>query len=75
MFVTVGVLEYDNEGILHLTAKGKKLQTSEYGLTEDQLKEELQEENEERNRLGKPPVSFEEWNKKHQKRIKPLKQE
>ena len=72
MFLDNGILEYDSEGFLVLTAKGKALQTTEDGLTKEQLAEELQEENENRNKLGKPPLSLEEWKKKRQKRIKPL---
>ncbi|MBT0159920.1 hypothetical protein G4O51_08040 [Candidatus Bathyarchaeota archaeon A05DMB-2] len=42
-------------------------------LTEEQLKEELAEENEQRNKLGKPRVSLEEWKEKRSKRLKPIK--
>lgn len=71
MLLDVGILEYDSEGFLHLTARGKKLQTTENGLTEEDLTDELKEENENRNKLGKPPVSLEEWKKKRLKRFKP----
>jgi hypothetical protein len=42
-------------------------------LTEEQLREELDEENEQRNKLGKPRVSLEEWKEKRSKRLKPIK--
>jgi hypothetical protein len=42
-------------------------------LTEEQLREELDEENEQRNKLGKPRVSLEEWKEKRSKRWKPIK--
>lgn len=70
MFLDNGILEYNEEGLVVLTARGKALQTTEDGLTKQELAEELQEENEQRNKLGKPPVSFEEWKEKRQKRIK-----
>lgn len=72
MFIDAGILEYNHDNMLILSAKGKSLQTTEDSLTDDQLKEELQEENENRNRLGKNPVSIEEWKKIRSKRIKPL---
>jgi hypothetical protein len=39
-------------------------------LTDEQLREELQEENEQRSKLGKPRVSLEEWKEKRAKRLK-----
>ena len=42
------------------------------GLTEEEVKEELQEENEHRAELGKPKVSLEEWKKLRAKRKRPL---
>lgn len=42
-------------------------------LTPEQFKEELEEENEQRAKLGKPKVSFEEWKSVRPKRLKPLK--
>jgi hypothetical protein len=45
---------------------------TEDGLTDKQLKEELEEENEQRNKLGKKPLSLEEYVKIRSKRIKPL---
>lgn len=68
----VGILEHDSDNLLVLSAKGKKLQTTEDGLTEEQIQEELQEENENRNELGKPPVSLEEWKRGRSKRFKPV---
>jgi hypothetical protein len=41
-------------------------------LTPEQLKQELEEENEQRNMLGKPKVSEEDWRKSRSKRLKPL---
>ena len=41
MFVDVEVLEPCGDGIYNLSAKGKGLQTTEDGLTEEQVKEEL----------------------------------
>ena len=73
MFIDAGILEYDNNRMLILSAKGQNLQTSEDGLTDEQLKEELEEENEQRNKLGKPRVSLEEWKAKRSKRLKPIK--
>lgn len=72
MFVENGILEYNSDNLLVLSAKGKGLQTTEDGLTDDQLKEELEEENEQRNKLGKKPLSHEEYVKIRSKRIKPL---
>jgi hypothetical protein len=42
-------------------------------LTEEQLREELEEENDQRNKLGKPRVSLKEWKEKRSKRLKPIK--
>jgi hypothetical protein len=72
MFVDVEVLEPCGDGIYNLSAKGKGLQTTEDGLTEEQVKEELEEENEQRSKLGKPKVSLEEWKAIRSKRIKPV---
>lgn len=72
MFVDVGVLEPCGDGIYNLSAKGKELQTTEDGLTEEQVKEELEEENEQRSKLGKPKVSLDEWKAMRSKRIKPV---
>jgi hypothetical protein len=41
-------------------------------LTEEQLRGELQEENEQRSKLGKPRVSLKEWREMRSKRFKPL---
>jgi hypothetical protein len=73
MFIDAGILEYDNDRTLVLTAKGKGLQTTEDGLTDQQLAEELQEENENRNKLGKKPISLEEWKKMRSERFKPIR--
>lgn len=72
MFVDVEVLEPCGDGIYNVSAKGKGLQTTEDGLTEEQVKEELEEENEQRSQLGKPKVSLEEWKAIRSKRIKPV---
>lgn len=45
---------------------------SEDSLTEQEIVEELEEENEMRNQLGKKPLSLEEWKKTRPKRLKPL---
>jgi hypothetical protein len=42
-------------------------------LTEEQLREELEEENDQRNKLGKPKIGLKEWKEKRSKRLKPLK--
>lgn len=68
MFIDAGILEYNHDNLLVLSAKGKGLQTTEDGLTDEQLQEELKEENEHRDR----PISLEEWKKKRPKRFKPL---
>lgn len=39
-------------------------------LTDEQLREELEEENEQRSKLGKPRVSLEEWKATRSKRFK-----
>lgn len=72
MFVDVGVLEPVGNSVYDLSAKGKQLQTTEDGLTEEQVKEEIEEENEQRSKLGKPKVSLEEWKSMRSKRIKPV---
>lgn len=72
MFLDAGILEYNNDNMLILSAKGQCLQTTEDGLTDEKLQEELKEENEQRNQLGKHPISLEEWKKKRSKRFKPL---
>jgi hypothetical protein len=77
MWIEIGILEIqDGKGkdyVYDLSAMGKGLQTTEDGLTEEQLREELEEENEQRNKLGKPRVSLEEWKEKRSKRLKPVK--
>jgi hypothetical protein len=72
MFLENEILEYNHDNLLVLSAKGKSLQTSEDGLTEQEIVEELQEENENRNQLGKKHLSLEEWVKFRSKRIRPL---
>lgn len=72
MFITVGILEFNDEGMVDLSAKGKNLQTSVDGLIDEEIKEEHEEENENRKQLGKPEVTLEEWKKTRPKRIKPL---
>ena len=39
-------------------------------LTDEQLREELQEEDEQRSKLGKPKVSLKEWKEMRSKRLK-----
>lgn len=73
MFIDAGILEYDNNRMLVLSAKGQNFQTTEDGLTEKDVQNELEEENEQRSKLGKPRVSLEEWKKKREKRLKPVK--
>lgn len=72
MFIENGILTHTENGLLDLSAKGKALQTTEDGLTEKELQKELEEENENRNKLGKPRVTLEEWKKMRSKRHKPL---
>jgi hypothetical protein len=72
MFIDAGILEYDKDRMLVLTAKGKDLQTTEDGLTDEQLMKEYEEEIQQRQQLGKPKVSFEEWKKARSKRFKPI---
>jgi hypothetical protein len=64
MFITVGVLR-DING--HITCNA-----TEDGLTEKELQEELEEENEQRSQLGKPRVTLEEWKNMRSERKKPL---
>jgi hypothetical protein len=73
MFIDAQVLEYNHDTTLTLSAKGKQVQTTEDGLTEEELQDELEEENENRNKLGKPRVTLQEWKKMRTKRKKPLK--
>ena len=72
MFIEAGILEYNDNNQLDLSAKGKHFQTTEDGLTDQQLTEELEEENENRNKLGKKPISLEEWKKMRSERFKPI---
>jgi hypothetical protein len=72
MFIDAGILEYSNDRMLVLTAKGKNLQTTDDGLTEQQLAEELQETNENRSELGRKPISPEEWKKIRPRRTKQI---
>jgi hypothetical protein len=39
-------------------------------LTDEQLREELEEENEQRSKLGKPKIGLKEWKEKRVKRVK-----
>jgi hypothetical protein len=73
MFIDAGILEYNSDQMLVLSPTGQRFQTTEDGLTEEQLKEELEEENDQRNKLGKPRVSLKEWKEKRSKRLKPIK--
>jgi len=72
MFIENGILIHTNNGELDLSAKGKTLQTTDDGLTDEDLKEELEEENENRAKLSKPKVSLEEWKKMRSRRKKPV---
>lgn len=71
MFIDKGILVQCGYGNYTVSAKGQHLQTTEDGLTDEQLGEELEEENEQRNKLGKPKVSLEEWKAMRSKRFKP----
>jgi hypothetical protein len=73
MWIDVGILEVNSDNLYVLSAKGQGVQTTEDGLTDEQLKEELEEENDQRNKLGKPRVSLKEWKEKRSKRLKPIK--
>jgi hypothetical protein len=71
MFLTVGILERCEDGDVRVTKKGiENIQRGE--LTDEQLGEELDEENEQRSKLGKPKVSLEEWKNLRSKRFKPI---
>jgi hypothetical protein len=72
MYIDAGILQFDGDHNLVLTAKGQRVQATDDGLTKEQFKEELEEENEQRNKLGKPKVSLEEWRKTRSKRLKPV---
>ena len=72
MFIDAGILELNQYSLYALSAKGQHLQTTEDGLTDEQIQEEIAEENEKRSQLGKPKVSFEEWKKLRSKRLKPI---
>jgi hypothetical protein len=72
MFIEAGILEYNHDNQLDLSAKGKKIQTTSDGLTVEDLQKELDEENESRNRLGQKPVTLEEWKQMRSRRFKPL---
>jgi hypothetical protein len=74
MFIANGILVRTEDGLLDLSARGKALQTTEDGLTDEDLQQELNEENENRSKLGKPRVSLEEWKKMRSRRQKPLEQ-
>lgn len=73
MFIDAGILEYNNDNMLILTAKGQQIQTTEDGLTEQQLKEEFEEENDCNKQLGKPEITLEDWKHQRKTRIKPVK--
>jgi single-stranded DNA-specific DHH superfamily exonuclease len=64
MFITVGRLQ-DVNG--HITCIA-----TEDGLSEKNLQEELKEENEQRSKLDKSPLTLEEWKKKRTQRFKPI---
>lgn len=72
MFIANGILERTEDGLLDLSAKGKALQTTEDGLSDKELFEELTEENENRAKLGKPKVSLEEWREMRSRKKKPI---
>jgi hypothetical protein len=72
MFIDAGILEFNHDNMVVLSAKGQRLQTTTDGLTDKDLQEELEEENENRVKLGKPKISLEEWKKMREKRKKPL---
>jgi hypothetical protein len=72
MFIDAGILELDQDNLYTLSAKGKGLQTTRNGLTDKELREELEEENNQRTQLGKPRVSLEEWKRIRSKRLKPV---
>jgi hypothetical protein len=75
MFLDAGIIELGQDGLIHLTLKGRKKQEQlqqpqqqeqpqEQQLqppTEKQLQLELEKENERRAKLGLPRVSYEEW--------------
>jgi hypothetical protein len=73
MFIENGILTHTENGLLDLSEKGKALQTTEDGLTEQELRQEYEEEIQSQTESGKKPkVTFEEWKKNRPKRFKPL---
>ena len=71
MLVTVGILEQCGNGYVRVSEKGNEM-ISRGDLTDAELKEELEEENEQRAKLGKPKVTLEEWKQMRTKRTKPI---
>jgi len=74
MFIDAGILEYGQDGRLHLTQKGREkleqleLPTQQLQQEQEELRLELEKENERRAQLGLPRVSFEEYmNMKNQR--------
>jgi hypothetical protein len=69
--VTEGILERTGDG--HIRFVGLPVGAEKpLELTEQELQEELDEENDNRLKLGKPRVSLEEWKKMRTRRFKPL---
>jgi hypothetical protein len=71
MFITVGILEEVGNGYVRVSEKGNEA-ISRGELTDVELREELEEENEQRSKLGKSIVTLEEWKQMRTKRIKPI---
>jgi hypothetical protein len=71
MLVTVGILEPIGNGCVRISEKGNEM-INRGDLTDKELKEELEEENAQRSKLGKPKVSLEEWKAMRTKRTKPI---
>jgi hypothetical protein len=70
--ISEGILERSSEGF-HIKFIGLPVDAEmPVELTLEELREELDEENENRSKLGKPRVSLEEWKRMRSKRKRPL---
>jgi hypothetical protein len=72
MFIENGILIHTNNGELDLSAKGKVLQTTEDGLTKEQLQEEYEEEIVNLKELKKEIPTFDQWKKTRPSRKRPI---
>lgn len=69
MFINVGILKHNGNGDLIPTGTERKPLIE---LSDQEFKDEFDEENEQRNKLGKPPLTLKDWKKKRPKRSKPV---